>query len=325
MCGTTCCRDAREQQWASERRKRQQIEAKKAQELQQHRSQISEWQAGLATSQQLPSAADSESSRTQLVQNGDESDYESDGGDAESADDRSDALMPDDPHYYGKGWTAKQQAHQHNTSNKAFEAGPSQPAARHNGLPQSIEGEEICPHGATNEPADSAVANSDKLAELSKSCQASTTSLAVEFRSSESAQKLSGNSQEPSISDDAIWVANEVLAGNSNSTGVVNDWGLTPIATTTTGAQGSSIATSNSQIFTAGGQHQDAQEAAVAFPPPRSKLQPIAVQFTELETPHLPAREQREEEIRTIKKRATNAKVGNIMAKADEWSIFSLS
>ena len=38
------------------------------------------------------------------------------------------------------------------------------------------------------------------------------------------------------------------------------------------------------------------------LPPPRQPLEPVSVQFTKLETDHLPAREHREEEIRIYKK-----------------------
>ena len=40
------------------------------------------------------------------------------------------------------------------------------------------------------------------------------------------------------------------------------------------------------------------------LPPPRIRLEPVAVQFTKLETSHLPARAQREEEIKVYKKNA---------------------
>ena len=38
------------------------------------------------------------------------------------------------------------------------------------------------------------------------------------------------------------------------------------------------------------------------LPPPRVRLEPVAVTFTKLETDHLPARENREEEIKGFKK-----------------------
>ncbi|GIL60217.1 hypothetical protein Vafri_14829 [Volvox africanus] len=43
------------------------------------------------------------------------------------------------------------------------------------------------------------------------------------------------------------------------------------------------------------------------LPPPRARLEPVQVSFTKLETGHLPAREQREEEIRTFRKQARAA------------------
>ncbi|GLI70787.1 hypothetical protein VaNZ11_015654 [Volvox africanus] len=43
------------------------------------------------------------------------------------------------------------------------------------------------------------------------------------------------------------------------------------------------------------------------LPPPRARLQPVQVSFTKLETGHLPAREQREEDIRAFRKQARAA------------------
>ncbi|GIM07741.1 hypothetical protein Vretimale_11827, partial [Volvox reticuliferus] len=43
------------------------------------------------------------------------------------------------------------------------------------------------------------------------------------------------------------------------------------------------------------------------LPPPRARLEPVQVSFTKLETGHLPAREQREEEIRAFRKQARAA------------------
>ncbi|KAG2487660.1 hypothetical protein HYH03_013797 [Edaphochlamys debaryana] len=48
-------------------------------------------------------------------------------------------------------------------------------------------------------------------------------------------------------------------------------------------------------------------ESFKPLPPPRATLQPVQVNFTKLETGHLPAREQREDEIRAFRKQARSA------------------
>eukprot|EP00892_Ulva_mutabilis_P000258 jgi/Ulvmu1/10232/UM060_0033.1 len=58
-------------------------------------------------------------------------------------------------------------------------------------------------------------------------------------------------------------------------------------------------------------------------PPPRETLQPVEIDFTKLEFPHLPAREQREEELRLYKKAQADAKqVANAAEIADQQPAF---
>lgn len=75
-----------------ERKKRQEIESRKADELSHERQGLVEWQ------QQLKQQQDQ----------GDESDYEEDedevAGAAGAGGQAEPKAMPDHPHYYGKGW-----------------------------------------------------------------------------------------------------------------------------------------------------------------------------------------------------------------------------
>lgn len=280
----TSCRAAVDRHIAHDRAQRERVEQLKEQELQQERQQLHQWQ------QQQQHAAD-----------GDESDYEDDlAGEEEghteaAADGLQDCslqeTMPDHPDYHGRGWRPSTAAEgQHSQPDEELEQRQQlhqQPGSQHSTCLITQAG-----------------AEAPELVTLTAA---------------------GGSSSKPTSVIDAL------LSDAAAATGQGHAGSADSNTTTTSGAGACSMwgADSSSAAAAAGSSDQlltvrsssssgsaKATPAAAAAPrakpappakppaPVRCRAAPVAVSFTQLSTPHLPAREQREVELRDIKRHA---------------------
>jgi hypothetical protein len=255
---------------------RDQLEALKQQELQQERQELQEWQ--------------------QQLDQGDESDYEDDTADADaqviSQDDQQQQqqrnqcssadgaqLSAADEAYHGKGWWPS----------KAAEAKAS------------------AADGAASSSEDSANSAEPELVTISSSnCSTSSMDSGLQqLVAGQSPANLAAATCQGMLLDGAPAgnsTADEAFMTPSSSRRLSASTGPT---TTNSIIPGSSIKQAQRVTDCASSVSSSSSSRPVKpVAPVRSRAAPVQVTFTELETPHLPAREQREVEIKQIKKAA---------------------
>jgi hypothetical protein len=272
------------------------VEQLKEQELQQERQQLQQWQQ-----------------QQQQAGGGDESDYEDDlavdealAGSATADGLQNSALqdaMPDHPDYHGRGWKPVQAA-------KAAE------------VDQQLEQQQQQQsHGSKHGCTSSSSSSSSSDEEAGQDSPELITLTAAGGSSKPGASAMSALlSDAAAAATGQGYMAN---AGSSNNIhcghGACGMWG-SGSSPAVAAAEGSSDqlltvrSTTATAIIPAAAAPAAAPARARPVPPAkplapvRSRAAPVAVSFTQLSTPHLPAREQREVELKDIKR---HAKVSN--------------
>lgn len=274
------CRAAISHQIETEKKQRKRLEALKQQELEQERQQLQAWQ------QHLPSSAHpqlQESCNTHGAPAGDESDYEDEmygnqaavsaGNEATAAssvpDNQLQVVMHDHPDYYGKGW------HPSKSTTAQPAASVTATSAASNTVDESSSGDNTA-HHSTDTHGQAAILKVDSSRRPGQSVM----------------QTLVSQASAAAATD--IWDAVPTHS-NSKADSVQAEQLLTEVSTKATRS--------------APRPHQHAvQQPTAAVPPPkpqapvRCMAEPVPVSFTQLQTQHLPAREQREIEIKKIKR-----------------------
>ena len=317
-------REATDRQIEQDRVKRLQLEAAKAEELQQQRQQLQQWQQNLtpgATQQQ------------QQVEQGDESDYEPSDDAEEPAcsshicsqqqqqlvEEGEEGVMPDHPDYHGRGWSAV----------KAGVAGNGVPGPGSSQMQDICEGQEVQANGL-KAPLEG---SREGLASSSLSSPHSSDDMPFlqagphppgQSSSAACMQQLQQEEGElegcPKVLDAMLGSSSSFAVGTNSRGGNTTTEATAPLlqevhtvrskagASVSAQHEESSSSSSNRSMVT--GVQPSTSGAAQAAPPPpvRSTRVAVPVGFTQLETPHLPARETRELEIKALK-RAQKVKV----------------
>ncbi|PNW76405.1 hypothetical protein CHLRE_11g467560v5 [Chlamydomonas reinhardtii] len=217
----------------TDRRKRAEVEARKAAELAAERGSLQQWQQRLGLGQEQDAESDYEEEDEQAdgAEEGRQQQQQAGGGEGRAA--------PDHPDYHGRGWR---------TSGAAAATGAA---------------------AAAGKAAGAAAAGSAGL-------KAPGRGVDSEEEEDEGAERRAGGRGAGSDSEEEA----EAAAPGPAAAGV--------------GAGGAAAA----------GAVAARPASFKPLPPPRARLEPVQVTFTQLETGHLPAREHREEEIRAFRKQS---------------------
>lgn len=270
------CRAAVDHQIALERATRTRIDTLKQQELEQERQQLQQWQQQQEQQQQSQQA-------------GDESDYEEDdlgidgvlSGTAATAaaagygilQDTA-AVMPDHPDYHGKGWRLS----------RSQAAAPAAAAAT-----DAMEGAALDKgNGSTANSSGHAKADPEMLTVV---CRSNHPISAMDRLASDTSAALAQNTC-------------SLIGASSNTTAAAEDADSSEQLLTVVQSSRSHSNKNGSYEAMTAADSKSVQPKQPAVVPARSRSKPVAVTFTQLQTPHLPAREQREVEFKQIKRSA---------------------
>jgi hypothetical protein len=311
-------REATDRQIEKDRLKRLQLEAAKSKELQQERQQLQQWQ------ENLPPKSEGETQQQQSnLEQGDESDYENSDDEAFPSqqvqqEPEHEGTMADHPDYHSKGWCAA----------KAAAASSQMSAPVISSVKDTWERQESSGHELPlGDSRGAATSNSRGLSSSPDSSDMPFLQAGLHaegVNSSENCMQL----QQEDGQVGACGMLNSILTGTTSSSGnrenatssdaaapllqevrtVLNRADASASALHRASSSGRSCDSSMSNPSAVGAEHGVAAAsppAAVheALPAPvRARMGPVPVGFTQLETPHLPARETRELEIKALKK-----------------------
>jgi hypothetical protein len=264
------CRAAVDLQIKQQKAQRDQLEALKQQELQDERQELQCWQ------QQLPDAS---AQQQHQVKQGDESDYDDDttdadaeviGGHGKQQDSTKDGQTDDT--YHGKGyWPSKAAADATPGSSKSSSSS-TQPVADEGGQAQELT------------EVSSSKDHEDTISSLQ--CLVGSQPVASEAGAACKSMMLNTTITDSTAAEEPFLSASSTRR-------------LMPAKAASTGTRDNS-----SKSFTKLSNSNSSSVPQKPVAPVRSRAAPVQVMFTQLETPHLPAREQREVEIKQIKQAA---------------------
>jgi hypothetical protein len=262
------CRAAVDLQIKQQKAQRDQLEALKQQELQEERQELQCWQ------QQLP-----EASAQQQLDQGDESEYEDDTTDADAEvisvhDKQQDSVQrqdgtADEP-YHGRGYWPSKAAATATTGNSSSEQ---------------------IAHAASQEQELTEVSTSSKHDDANGSLQ-----YLVGAQTSANEAGAACKSMMLNTTNTDSTAAEEPFLSASSTRRLTPAKAAVSKHTTKLG--------SSSRTTTSSSSSSNSRQPQKPVAPVRSRAAPVQVTFTQLETPHLPARQQREVEIKQIKQAA---------------------
>lgn len=283
-------------QLSQEKAQRDQLENLKQQELQHERDKLQQWQQELQPGSST--AGRHAEQRTDQVQvEGDESDCEDDLLDAAAVAARviaSDSpaqpendSSQDHPAYHGRGWWP---------GKAPEEVSSSSSSRRSNGG--------CSPRQLASVNANSGSHNSSSSTQCDNS---SSENSMISISTGSNSDSRSCNKERLLADVAACGVQPSLLsAGASSSIEAAGQHKDTPLLAAISSTTRRPAAAAPKSIAAAATSQQERQQQRLSRPPApvRSRAAPVAVSFTQLETPHLPAREQREVEIKQIRRQA---------------------